>query len=121
MDALTEFLEDLRRQNLAQGHFLGLLNLLIGRTIARADGTIVCGGLTWRLLAGWLKKVRWSKESVRELGLDPDDLPPRDRQHFWYSAISRAGVDSPKAREAGDRLAAILTTKGYVVGPPPGE
>src|ERR1700757_2091192 len=103
MDALTEFLEDLKRQGLAQGHFLGILNVLIGRTITRANGTVVSSGLTWRILAGWLKKVRWDRESVRELGLDPDALPPRDRQQFWYSAISRAGVDSVKAREEGDR------------------
>jgi hypothetical protein len=117
MDALTEFLEDLKRQDLAQGKFLGLLHLLIGRTITRTDGTVVSAGLTWRTLAGWFKKVRWSKESVRELHLDPDDLPPRDRQHFWYTAISRAGVDSAKAHELADELAGILTAKGYAVGP----
>jgi hypothetical protein len=121
MDALTEFLEDLKQQGLAQGHFLGLLNLLVGRTITRADGTLISGGLTWRTLAAVLKKVRWSRESVRELGLDPDDLPPRDRQHFWYSAISRARIDSAKAREEGDRLAAILAANGYVVAPAPGK
>ena len=31
MDVLREFLEDLKQQGLAQGHFLGLVNLLIGR------------------------------------------------------------------------------------------
>ena len=25
------------------------------------------------------------------MGLDPDQLPPRDRQQFWYNAIARAG------------------------------
>lgn len=119
MDALTEFLEDLKRQSLAQGKFLGLLNLLIGRTITRTDGTVICGGLTWRALAGWLKKVRWSKESAPELGLDPDELPPRDRLHFWYTAISRAGVDSARAREQAEQLAALLAEKGYIVAPAP--
>jgi hypothetical protein len=115
MDALTEFLEDLKRQGLAQERFLGLLNILIGRTITRTDGTVISAGLTWRTVAGWLKKVRWSKESVRELGLEPDDLPPRNRQHFWYTAIGRAGVDSTKAHEQADQLAAILVAKGYLV------
>ena len=119
MDALTEFLEDLKRQGLAQGKFLGLLNLLIGRTVTRVDGTVISAGLSWRTLAGWLKKVRWSKESVRELDLDPDDLPPRDRQYFWYTSISRAGVASAKAHELANQLAAILVANGYLVGPAP--
>jgi len=119
MDALTEFLEDIKRRSLARGHFLGLLNLLIGRPITLSDGTVISKGLTWRELAGWLKKVRWNKESVRELGLDPDALPPRDRQHFWYTAISRAGIASAKANEDGDWLAAALVAKGYIVGPSP--
>jgi hypothetical protein len=121
MDALREFLEDLKRQGLAQGHFLGLLNLLIGRKITTEDGTTICQGLTWRSLAAWLKKVRWNKQSVRELGLDPEALPPRDRQHYWYTAIARAGIDSAKANEAGDRLAEVLAGKGYRIGPRPGE
>ena len=87
MDALQEFLESLERLGLAQGHTLGVFNVLIGRRIAREDGTILSNGLTWRELAAWLKKVRWDPETVRELGLDPDNLPPRDRQRFWYTAI----------------------------------
>jgi hypothetical protein len=121
MDALTEFLEDLKRQGLARGHFRGLLNLLIGRPISTSDGTVICQGLTWRELASWLKKVRWDKESVRELGLDPDALPPRDRQHYWFTAMARAGLDSVKANEEGDRLAETLVAKGYVVGPAPSK
>jgi hypothetical protein len=120
MDALREFLEDLKQQGLAQGHFLGLLNVLIGRPITRTDGSVVARGLTWRELAIWLKKVRWNKESVRELGLEPENLPPRDRQQYWYTAISRANVGSDKAKTAGDRLAEILAEKGYVIGPAPG-
>jgi hypothetical protein len=121
MDALREFLEDLKQQGLAQGHFLGFINLLIGRHVARVDGTVVSAGLTWREAAAWLKKMRWNKESVRELGLEPEALPPRDRQHYWYTAIARAGVGSAAADAAGDRLAEILAEKGYVVGPAPGK
>jgi hypothetical protein len=120
MDALGEFLADLKRQGLVQGHFLGLLHLLIGRQIAAADGTVLCRGLTWRDLAAALKKVRWDKASVRELGLDPAMLPPRDRQQFWYTAIASASVDSARAQTAADLLADLLRAQGYRIGAAPG-
>jgi len=121
MDALQELLEDLKRHGLHQGQALGLFNVLIGRRISRADGAVVSNGLTWRELAAWLKKVRWDRDTVRELGLNPDELAPRDRQQFWYSAIARAAVDSDKAAQAGDRAAERLRKLGYVVGPAPGK
>jgi hypothetical protein len=120
MEALPQFLEDLRQHGLDRGHTLGLLNVLIGRRVALADGTVVCSGLTWRELAAWLKKVRWDKDAVKELDLEPKDLPPRDRQQYWYAAIARAGVDSAKASQAGDELAAQLRKAGYVVTDAPG-
>ena len=58
--------------------------------------------------------------AVREIDLNPADLPPRDRQRFWYAAIAHAQVDSPAAIEAGNRFAAKLASLGYVVSPPPG-
>src|SRR3954466_6868966 len=100
MDGVQTFLDDLRREGLADGNFLGLLHVLIGRRVARADGTVVSPGLTWRALADVLKTLRWSKDAVREIGLDPADLPPRDRQRFWYAAISHAKGDSPEAAAA---------------------
>jgi hypothetical protein len=112
---MREFLDDLKQHGHAQGNFLGLLNVLIGHRIEKADGTVLSVGLTWRQTADWLKKVRWDKDAVRELGLDPAALPPRDRERFWYSAIARAHVDSPEASTAGDRLANALKTAGYVV------
>ena len=115
MDALCELLEDLKHQGHCAGHFLGLLHILIGRRLTKADGTLISPGLTWRDLAALLKKVRWGKESVRELGLEPKQLAPRDRQRYWYLAISRARVDSPAALQAGERLAIILRQKGYVI------
>jgi hypothetical protein len=121
MDALQELLGDLKRHGLGKGDLLGLFNVLIGRRITKADGTVVSDGLTWRALAGWLKKVRWDPETVRPLGLDPDNLPPRDRQQLWYAVISKAQVDSEKASEAGDRVAERLQKLGYVVGPAPGK
>jgi hypothetical protein len=117
MDALSEFLGDVKRRGLAQGNFLGLLHLLIGRPISTAEGTRISQGLTWRELAALLKKARWSKESVRELGLDPDDLPPRDRQRYWYTAIARAAISSTQADDQASRLTERLAAAGYVVGP----
>lgn len=121
MDRLSQFLNQVKQQGHAQGEFLGLLHVLIGRRIQLADGTPVCDGLTWRAAAAVLKKVRWDKEAVRELGLDPANLPPRDRQRYWYVAIAQAHVDSPAACQAGDRLAQRVGKAGYVVGPAPQE
>jgi hypothetical protein len=121
MEALQEFLAELERLGLGQGHTLGLLHVLIGRRLARADGTLISNGLTWRELAAWLKKVRWDKDAVQELGLEPAVLPPRDRQQYWYAAIARAGVASEKAAQAGDKFAERLRKAGYVVGEAPGK
>ncbi len=119
MDARVEFLTQLKRQNQAQGNLLGLLNILIGRRIERADGTVISSGITWRELAALLKKVRWEKEAAKELPIDLTTLPPRDREKFWYAAISQAGVGSEQAARAGDALAEVLRSAGYVVGRAP--
>jgi hypothetical protein len=113
MDALRDFLDDIKQH--VQGNFLGLIHLLIGRRLKKSDGAIISKGLTWRDLASLLKKAHWNTDSVRELGIDPDELAPRDRQRFWYTAIIRAQVDSPKARQEGERLAEVLRKKGYVI------
>jgi hypothetical protein len=120
MEGVPTFLDELRRHGVAEGNFLGLLHILIGRRITRADGTSISPGLTWRALADELKSLRWNKDAVREVGLNPADLPPRDRQRFWYTAIAHAKVDSPEAAAAGDRLAALIQPLGYVVSPAPG-
>ncbi len=120
MDRMRLFLDEIKHQGVAQGNFLGLLNVLIGRRIRKTGGPDLTTGLTWRELAALLKKVRWDKEAVRELGLEPASLPPRDRQRYWYTAIVQARVDSPAAFEAGDRLAQQLSQLGYEVGPGPG-
>lgn len=119
MDELRAFLEEVKRQRYAQGNFLGLLNVLIGRTIARGPGQPISPGMNWRTLADLLRLVRWDPEAVRELGLDPAELPPRDRQRYWFMAISRAGVDSAAARQAGERLTKVLESAGYRIGPTP--
>src|SRR5262249_45026015 len=112
---MREFLDDLKEKGLARGNFLGLLHVLIGRRIEKADGTIISVGQTWRETAAWLKKARWDKEAARELGIYLAALPPRDRQRYWYAAITQAKVDSPAAVEAGDKLAKSLSEAGYVV------
>src|SRR5262245_23110094 len=101
MDLLREFLQTIRTHEAAEGRFRGLLHLLVGRTVRRA-GAVVTSGMTWRELAALLKKVRWDREVVRELGLDPAELPPRDREKFWYLAISRAAVAGPEALQAAE-------------------
>lgn len=119
MDGLREILEDLKQRNLAQGNFLGMLNVLIGRRVSRTDGTAVSPGATWRLLAEELKRVRWNKEDAYQLPIDPKSLAPRDRERFWYQVIASAQVDSPTARQAGDAFAEVLRKAGYTVGPGP--
>jgi hypothetical protein len=113
MEGAREFLEQVRQHQLVAGHFLGLLHLMIGRRITRADGTVLSSGLTWRQLAELLKLLRWDKDCVRELGLDPDELPPRDRNRYWYTAITSAKVDSPEASAAADLLARKMALHGY--------
>lgn len=120
MEGAREFLEDVHKRRLAEGHFRGLLHILIGRRISRSDGTILSTGQTWRSAATLLRTVRWNPEAVRELGLSPDDLPPRDRQRYWYSAIQHADVASPEAVRDADVLAARLAKAGYQIGPAPG-
>lgn len=119
MDPLREFLEAVRQQQAARGRLRGLLHLLIGRKLTAADGAVVSAGMTWRDLAALLKKLRWDRDQVRELGMEPADLPPRDREKFWYVAISRANVVSPEASAEADALAGPLRALGYEVGPAP--
>ena len=119
MDGQRKFLDFLRREGLAEGNFLGLLNVLIGRRIEDSSGNLIANGLTWREVAQLLKKVRWPREAVLELGLNPSQLPPRHRERYWYTAISLARVDSPQATRAGDFLARLLETAGYHISRAP--
>lgn len=120
MDRVRHFLDDVKQKGLAQGNFLGLLNVLIGRRIDQEDGTPISAGVTYRELAALLKRVRWEREAAAELGADPASLPPRDRERYWYQAIAQARVDSPRATAAGNKMAARLRAAGYGVGPAPG-
>lgn len=121
MDALAALLLDLKRRGVGGDNMLGLLHVAVGRTVRRThDGAIVSRGMSWRDLSALLKKIRWDPDSVASLGIDPVSLPPRDRQKFWYAAISRSPIDSIPAREAAERFAAELQKLGFEVGPPPG-
>ena len=120
MDGVRELLEEIQKGHKARGNFLGLLHVLIGRRISKADGPVISTGQTWRDVSNLLKIVRWDPETARELGIDPETLPPRDRQRYWYSAIAQAQLSSDVAIKAGDWFAATLTKLGYVVGAPPG-
>jgi hypothetical protein len=121
MEGLREFLETVRHNHFVRGHLRALLHVAIGRRITKADGTVLSAGVTWRQLSELLRVIRWDKELVRELGLNPDDLPPRDRQRYWYAAIVAAHVDTMEAREAGDRYARLIAPLGIMVGPAPGS
>jgi hypothetical protein len=115
MDALAELFEKIRSEELSKGLFLGLLHVFIGRTVAAPGGTVLSTGMTFREVATWLKKLRWNPEDVRDLGLDPDSLPLRDRQRYWFTAICHAQVGSSAAIKAGEKFAANLRSAGYEV------
>ena len=113
MDALSALFDELKKKGQAEGNLLGFLHVLIGRSITRSsDKLVLSKGLSWREMSVLLKKGRWDPEAVRELGLDPADLPPRDRQRYWYSAIVQAKVDGAAASQAGDRFAEVLRGMG---------
>src|SRR5436309_2270353 len=119
MDGLREFLEQVRERNLAAGHLRGLFHVAIGRRITTTAGNLISAGATWRELAALLKLLRFDKDLVTEVGADPDELAPRDRQRYWYSAIALARPDSPEAIADAEKLIPLLKPLGYVVGPPP--
>ena|SRR5438270_9629361 len=120
MEGLREFLEKVRQSHLVRGHFRALLHVAIGRRISKADGTVLSTGVTWRQLSELLRIIRWDKDLVREIGLNPDDLPPRDRQRYWYAAIVAARVDAFDVRALGDAYAKLVAPLGFIVGPAPG-
>lgn len=126
MDLLREFLRTLDEHGLLPGRFRGLLHVLIGRRVRVTDGdaagAVVSAGMTWRAVAELLRTLRWDREAVREVGLDPADLPPRDRYRYWFITIGQANVNGPEARAQADELAELVEPLGYEIGPaPPGR
>jgi hypothetical protein len=120
MEGLQEFLRAVHQHGLVAGHLRGLFHIAIGRRVTRADGTLVSAGVTWRELANLLKDLKYEKELVAEVGGNPEELSPRDRLRFWYSAIALARPDSAEARAQAEALAAAVKPLGYIIGPPPG-
>ena len=53
MEAVRVFLVDVKQKGIARGNFLGLLNVLIGRRVEKADGILVSAGCSWRRLANF--------------------------------------------------------------------
>ncbi|QEL19514.1 hypothetical protein [Limnoglobus roseus] len=119
MDEIRILLELIDDNHLAKNHLPGVFHILIGRRISKADGTVISTGLTWRQLAGVLKVAKFDKKLVNELGTDPDDLAPRDREKMWYLAIGLARVDSVNAIQQADQLVPLLKQHGYIIGPSP--
>lgn len=116
MDLLSEFLETMIERKLVAGRLRALFHVVIGRTIHDSQGRLVCAGTTWRILADTLKDLRYDPELVRELGLDPDTLSPRDRKRFWYSAISGSKPDSAQARQEAVSYIVELQKLGFKIG-----
>jgi len=121
MEGLREFLERVRQQHLVRGNLRALFHVCIGRKITKADGTLLSNGVTWRELSDLLRTIRWDKELVREIGLNPDNLPPRDRLRYWYAAILAAQITTSEARALGDEYARRVAPLGFVIGPAPGS
>src|SRR5262245_66425058 len=56
MDRVGEFLDVVKQLEGTPDAFRGLLHILIGRRVTRADGAVVSQGLTWREAAALLKQ-----------------------------------------------------------------
>jgi hypothetical protein len=119
MQGTRQFLELVRDHDLVAGSLRGVFHIAIGRRIFDPNGQLIAGGVTWRELAALLKEVKFDRELVRELGADPETLSPKDREKFWYNAISVARVDGDEARQQAEVLTKALRPHGLIVGPPP--
>lgn len=115
MDAAFLFLQDVRQRGQFTGHFRGLLHILIGRRITDSEGQIISTGQTWRAAAALLKKVRWDRSAVDELDLGAVELPPRDRERYWFVVIAHADIDSEAARASAEQLIPQLKRLGYEI------
>ena len=119
MDRLSQFLLEMRKSALVPGQFRGLVHVLIGRRVESKDGTLISSGQTWRTVAALLKKHRFDKMLALELVGDTANLPPRQRERYWYAAICQGEVNSVAARAQGDQLALAAKALGYTIGPAP--
>jgi len=115
MEAIRSLLSHVRTTGIAPGHFPGLLHVLIGRTITQMNGEVVSRGVTWRECAALLKNARIDPDLVRSLGQDLADLPPRDREKYWYIALTRFPVGGEAARSSAVAMGPWLSKAGLLV------
>ena len=119
MDALHTLLDEIREEGVDQGHWLGMVNVLIARKITKA-GAVVSNGMTWRDLSG---PPSWSSEDLLrilvEKARDLDRIPVR-------GDFPKATVASPHYRTFADHFGtwnAALREAGLigrrVTAPPP--
>jgi hypothetical protein len=92
-----------------------VLHLLIGKSLAAADGTVLTNGLTWRQLAAALRAARMDKSLAAEVGADPETLSPRDRERFWYAVIGLADVGGTEAEAQAELVMKSLKSHGIVL------
>lgn len=114
MEGVQTVLEVIREHHLAKGRLRGVLHLLIGKSLAAADGTLLTSGLTWRQLAAALRTARFDKKLAAEVGADPETLSPRDRERFWYAVIGLAHVESAEAILEAEQVLKALKSHGIV-------
>jgi hypothetical protein len=120
MERLRLFLEAVRDAGYARGRLRGLMHIAIGRKITdRETKEVISSGVTWRELATLFKLAKYDKDLVREFAPDPDEISPRDREKFWYSAIALGHPDSVDAYAQAEELVKLVSPLGYQVGPPP--
>jgi beta-phosphoglucomutase-like phosphatase (HAD superfamily) len=116
MDGVVQLLELARQQGWQRTHLRGLWHLAIGRALHDAQGRLLSPGSTWRELANILKQLKYDRDLVLTLGLDPESLLAKDRDKFWYYAIAATKLDTPEARQQADELKAQLAPLGIIVG-----
>lgn len=114
MDDVATLLEWIRARDAARGRLRGFFHLLVGHTLKHGD-KMISAGMNWRDLSKMLKLFKFDRELVRELGLDPDALPPKDREKYWYLAIAAAEISGDRARAEALELAAELAKIGIAV------
>jgi len=116
MDALTAFLNRLKKEPRAKKHFLGLLHALIGcRNHHRQRWP---GGQSRVELAGpggKLKKIRWDPDCVGQLGMENSRTAAARPEAIVVSGHFAPEVDSPAAVAIAAQLAEVLRELGYEI------
>ena len=116
MEALATLLDHIKKQGLATGNVLGFFHVLIGRHMQRGrtakSSPPACPRAKLYELA---QEGPLGHQPGHRAEYEAEELPPKDRQRFWYGAIAKAGVDSAAAAKAGDLFGRKLEALGYQV------